>query len=1280
ASTAPLPQGASPFVPYLPRLVVDWVRDNPDELWLSTEGSVAFVDISGFTKLSERLARHGKIGAEELTDAIGTCFVDLLAVAYANGGSLIKFGGDALLLFFKESDHAERACRAAVGMRRELRELGHLTVLGNRVTLRMSVGIHSGRFNFFLVGDSHRELVVTGPGASSTVAMEQTAEAGEIVVSEATASSVEPSVVGNAKGNGRLLRRAPEGLSTHSPLEAVAEDLDLSICVPRAVRNAVTSSPIAPEHRRVTVAFIKYEGTDSMITELGPASTASELDTLMREVQHSADRHGVAFLGTDIDGNGGKIILTAGAPSTSGDDEHRMLLCLSEILDVERSLVIRAGVNRGAVFAGEIGPHYRRTFTVMGDVVNLAARLMAKAEYGQILATPDVIDRVDADMDLFELDPFSVKGKKNPVRAFAVNAVAGSRPLHRRGDHSRQLPLVGREEELAILTDASGSLGEGRGGFLEVVGDPGIGKSRLVEELQRSLPATCLSVACEPYETTTPYYPFRALLRELVGITPGMEDEEAADKIRAALGEVSDALVGSAPLVGAAVDVRMPETEETALLEERFRPRRLADVTTQLLGGLLDAPTLLVIEDAHWMDEASSDLVRSLAFVSAERPWAIVVVRRDTDSGFVAEEGLGTVIRLGPLSDSDAAELVKVATAEKPISAHIASVLAERSGGNPLFLRELIATALANPDAEELPETIDAVIAARIDQLSPSVRHFLRRVSVLGRSFPTSLLPAVLDDDSPEPAIWPDELGDFLKVETDHVAFLHALVRDSAYDGLPYRLRQSLHARAGDRIRMSAGLHPGEHAGILSLHYFHAHRYHEAWTYSLIAGDRAKELHANVESSEFYERAVESGKHIDELGSEEMLRAWEALGDALNSAGIYARADRAYRSARRTYDGPIVQARLALKLAQVCGWLDRYSGALRWITRGLRTLEAVDAPGVPAQHAQLLAWYGRFCQEEGHHRKAIRWCTAAVEAAEEAGDLDALANALKVLDWASMDLGNLDQPDNWLRALSLFEELGDLPSQASVLNMLGGFAYFEGRWSEALELYRRAQVTVLRTGNDVMDAFCRNNIGEIALEQGQLDEAETEFEEARRIWLASGYRSVAATAVANLGRVACARGQYVEAERLFEDSLRQAQRVGGQTEALEVSARLAECILLSGQVDRAMKLADEGVLQCRALGGVPARLAQLHRVRAAGLMGRGRFDEAGDALEQSLEAGRARNADYEVALTTSLLGEWHRRVGSDQAENLERESNQILDRLGVVWIPNLVEAPSAAKA
>ena len=165
------------LAPYVPRMAAEWDIDGPGALWREIEGTCCFVDISGFTALSERLARRGRIGAEELTEVLNHVFSRMLGVAYGKGGALLKFGGDALLLAFTSDDHATLATQAAVAMRAALREARTLPTSVGRVNLRMSVGLHSGSFHLFRVGDTHHELLISGPAATETTRMEQAADA-----------------------------------------------------------------------------------------------------------------------------------------------------------------------------------------------------------------------------------------------------------------------------------------------------------------------------------------------------------------------------------------------------------------------------------------------------------------------------------------------------------------------------------------------------------------------------------------------------------------------------------------------------------------------------------------------------------------------------------------------------------------------------------------------------------------------------------------------------------------------------------------------------------------------------------------------------------------------------------------------------------------------------------------------------------------------------------------------------------------------------------------------
>src|SRR5438067_4363885 len=197
--------------PYVPRTVQQHLVDDPDSRCWIAEGTAVIVDISGFTQLSEQLARKGREGAEQITDAISDSFESILFVAYKHGGGLLKFGGDALLLWFHGDDHVDRACRATVLMRAMLEDVGRIELPDARVTLQMSQGVHSGKFHFFAVGTSHTEFLPAGPAWSRLVSMERAADAGDIVISEETAATLPNECVGDAKGPGRLVRNKPPG-------------------------------------------------------------------------------------------------------------------------------------------------------------------------------------------------------------------------------------------------------------------------------------------------------------------------------------------------------------------------------------------------------------------------------------------------------------------------------------------------------------------------------------------------------------------------------------------------------------------------------------------------------------------------------------------------------------------------------------------------------------------------------------------------------------------------------------------------------------------------------------------------------------------------------------------------------------------------------------------------------------------------------------------------------------------------------------------------------------
>ena len=354
-------------------------------------------------------------------------FAALLEIAYAYGGGLLKFGGDALLLFYTGDGHARRAARAAYGMRRLLRTIGRPRTSAGVVQLRMHVGLHSDVFLFVLVGETHRELLVTGPGATRTVEMESTSEAGDILLSPETAEELDAAQLGEDKGEGILLRSEPRADEGVEPLPDI-EGLALETVVPAPLRAQLLEvGPLEGEHRAVAIAFVRYSGIDDLVDGEGPAAAAAALEEVVLRIQRAAAEHEVTFLESDVDRDGGRIILVSGAPQSAGDDEERLLRTVRAVVREGSPLDLHVGVSRGRVFTGQVGATFRRTYTLLGDTAALAARLMARAAPNQILVSEAVLERSHAHFDIAPLEPFFVKGKSEPVHASALGELRADR-------------------------------------------------------------------------------------------------------------------------------------------------------------------------------------------------------------------------------------------------------------------------------------------------------------------------------------------------------------------------------------------------------------------------------------------------------------------------------------------------------------------------------------------------------------------------------------------------------------------------------------------------------------------------------------------------------------------------------------------------------------------------------------------------------------------------------------------------------------------------------------
>jgi class 3 adenylate cyclase/tetratricopeptide (TPR) repeat protein len=1237
------------LLPYVPRLLASWVPD--DARHRRVTGSVAFVDISGFTRLTERLARKGKVGAEEMSDILSATFAGLLTEAMADGADLVKWGGDAVLLLFQGPDHADRAARASYRMRAALRVIGRVPTTSGMVVLRMSVGVHSGDFDFFLVGDPaiHRELLISGPAASITAATEAAAEAGQIGMSRATSALLDPRLLGAPLLDGHVLKASPR-LDDLPGDERSVGITGAAGVLPPPIRDHVLSGRIEPEHRLITVAFVQFSGTDAMLESEGPLALADALDHVVRNVQRACAAHDVTFFETDINRDGGKIMLTAGAPRSADHDEERMLRVARMVLDRAGRLPLRIGVNRGHVFTGDFGPDFRRTVSVKGDAINLAARVMGKAAPGQVLATLEVVRRSQTLFRTTELPPFMVKGKSQPVRAAEIGALIGSR-----SDERPRLPLIGRDREMGTLRQLLEDVRGGAGRLVEIVGRAGIGKSRLLEELLADVDLPVAVASCELYKSSTAYFPFRRLLRDVLGVAPGTAPDQVADRlVRRVAAEAPD-LVPWLPLLGIAMDLSLPPTQETEELDEQFRKGRLEEVVIELLRHVLAEPAVVVIDDAHLMDESSADLLHRLAGELESRSWLVLVSRRDEATGFAPKDG-ATSLRPTPLDPAAALEFVQLAMEEHPLPPQAQLALAQRGGGNPMFLESLVRDAGRSGSVDDLPESVEGLVTSEIDRLDPADRTVLRYAGVLGVVVDETALDALLEEhDATVPPGALQRLGDFLVRERPGwLRFRNGLMRDVAYEGLPFRQRTVLHDQVGQAIERGSPDPEGQ-CELLSLHFFHAARHDKAWHYSVLASERALAKYAPGDAIEFLARAAQSAPHV-EADRVEVAAVYEQLADCRWLVGLPQQAADAYALARRHLTGdPVRLAGIIEKEARIDQRRRKHTLAMRRISRGLHALDEVGGPEGHMARSLLARRYADSLFSQSRVDEALRWAETAAVEAEESLDKDTLAKAYEVLNYVYAGSGREEPLPYGLMALQAYTELGNLRHQGWCLNNLAMQDFGAGRWNESLAKFRQATGLFRRIGDTAAEGNAMYNEAEILVRQRRYAAAGELLPDVLRIARAVEDEELVALAQRETARCAAGAGDVDRGVALLQAARSRFEALGEPAEVWATDLAVVEVLQAAGRASAAADMLDVLAEPAQPQPGFDRAVARRH-------LADGDTERARERLRAALAAAEERADRLEQGRVLQELAELE--VDGQRASTARRAA-EILDSIGV---------------
>jgi len=652
------------------------------------------------------------------------------------------------------------------------------------------------------------------------------------------------------------------------------------------------------ERKEVTVLFVDVQGSTELAGALDPEEFHAVLDGAFQIMLDAVHR----WEGTVNQFTGDGIMALFGAPIAHEDHARRACHAALEIqrgfgeyaarLRREKGfgIQVRLGLNSGPVVVGAIGDDLRMDYTAQGLTTNLAARMQQAADPGSIVMAPPTSRLVEGYFRVRPLGVLHVRGAAEPVEAFVLDGegtvVSRLQASLRRGVS----PFRGRETELALLGEAWERAAAGRGDAICLVGEPGIGKSRLVYELQRhlGLPQR-IEGAAQAYARGAAYFAFRPLLRQLATLAPDDDLAAAREGLHRRLWDLSPDLAAFVPDV---LPILGTSCETLAMLRDApadGRRDRVQDaVVAWMAAECRQAPRLVLIEDVHWLDPSSEDLCRRLATAARGLPLLILMTSRLPLAGSKLEVAGVREIRLRSLGPEDIHALVDAQLDPYPARENLRRAVAERAQGNPFYVEELVrafrergdlvlaggAYDLSEAAAAVVPPGLHALIAARIDRLPPSARELIADASVLGKRFLLAHLRALVPDERFEEDLAQLERRDLLDREAGGaivlLGFHHVLTQEVVYGALLQADRKARHRRAAETIESLYRGRTEEVCDQLAHHWARSDRPVAALPYLLTAADGAVAMGANQEAISHLQGALElTTAHPDAIGAQQ---------------------------------------------------------------------------------------------------------------------------------------------------------------------------------------------------------------------------------------------------------------------------------------------------------------------------------------------------------------------------------------------------------------------------
>lgn len=1020
-----------------------------------------------------------------------------------------------------------------------------------------------------------------------------------------------------------------------SPLQAVETSAAASPDVTTTLRSLVSrqvadrleeSEGLLNEERRlVTAVFADISGFTPLADRFDPEQLAEIIDPVIAALSGVIAK----YEGYVEKFAGDAILALFGAPVSHEDDAQRALSAalelhaelarIRELVPYEHDLGLHVGVNSGHGIARIFGTDARMDYSVLGDSIILAQRLESAAPNGQTYVG-DITYRLAKNRFEFEwVGELTLKGKAKPVPAWRLLGERKEPPAQAASATPDRPRLIGRERELATAGSCLDDLLEGRGGLVTVIGEPGVGKTRLKQELADEADRRgerWMEAACVSYGAGLTYAPFAQLLRTFAQIAIDQSPELAGEALAAALARVGAQEAG--PYFARLLGLPPPEgsAEVIALEPEAFR-RGLHEAFSSWLARVAGIdPLVVVIEDCHWMDASSRALACDLVQGPAAGLFLLYLTSRP--------EGAAVLAQIAVAAPPQRVERIELASLDRPAvervlsgllagtpPRHFAELVAERTGGNPFFIGELVRAlrdegALVGSghgwqltpgwEAGTLPPSLEGVLSARIDLLPVAARMSLLAAAVIGRRVPRELL----EDVSPHaaegvPVLIDRGFFDVVRDGTGALQFHHALIQEAAYSRLLRRQRLALHRRVAELAEELYGA-GDDVIDLLARHAYLGAIGAKAITFLRRAGERSARLFANAEAILSLRRALELAR-AESDGEQQVADLLLTLADLQDLIGSYDEAYALYDEASRL-SGDV---RAFRGLASVLRRQGRYREAAQvvedafavvpseqtaplWLEqawtlavegRAEETLEAahagleVAAPEEPLR-PYLLLQVAHAERLRGFHRSALDHALEARRLLQAQQDERGLTTALRVTAGIHLNVADYDSAAAALReGLGLAERMGNAEELAGCLINLGMVEFQRHQLDEAILCDRRAIEEFERIGHGAGRAIGYGNLAEKLAARGDLEEALRTAELAQDIARSIGHAGTIADVLQTMAAIHLQRGQYETAAQRADEAVEVHLAAGAAREAADAAQTAATAWTSAGCPDKA---------------------------------------------------------------------------------------------------------------